>query len=165
MLYHEERRFLMELSNTRGQQTTPFNSLLQLMRRHPLFFFYLMAFALTWLLWLPAVLLHLPVHDLRNIPGIALGVTGSAFLMTALTEGKAGVLRLLRSFVLWRVGWRWYSFAILGIPTIEVFLGFVLPGGQDALRAFAPTSLLLYPGAYDFRFYFGPFWEEAGWRG
>jgi membrane protease YdiL (CAAX protease family) len=155
----------MELSHPRGQQTTPLNSLLQHMQRHPLVFFYLMAFALTWLLWLPAVLLHLPVHDLRNIPGTALGVTGSAFLMTALTEGKAGVLRLLRSFVLWRVGVPWYVFAILGIPIIEVLVGWLLPGGQDALRAFAPTSLLLYPAAYAFRFPFGPFWEEAGWRG
>jgi uncharacterized protein len=155
----------MELSNTQGQQTTSFNSLLHLLRRHPLFFFYLMAYTITWVLWLPAVLWHLPVHDLRNIAGVALGVTGSALLMTALTEGKAGVLRLLRRFVLWRVGLQWYAFAILGIPLIEVVLGFVLPGGQDALRAFAPTSLLLYPGAYAFRFYFGPFWEEAGWRG
>lgn len=85
--------------------------------------------------------------------------------MTALTQGKAGVLRLLHRSIQWRANWRWYAFAILGIPLIEVLIGFALPGGQDALRAFSPASLLLYPAAYASHFYFGPFWEEAGWRG
>jgi uncharacterized protein len=118
------------------------------------------------------MLLHLPMTSelshtptIYLLPGIALGVTGSAFLMTALTQGKAGVLRLLQRFVLWRVGWQWYAFAILGIPLIEVLIGFVLPGGQDALRAFSPAALLLYPIAYVSHFYFGPLFEEAGWRG
>jgi uncharacterized protein len=146
--------------------------LVQTMRSHPVVSFFLLAYALTWGLWLPVLLLHLPTisqlsHTPTNyiLPGIALGVTGSAFLMTALTQGKAGVLRLLRRFVLWRVGLQWYAFAILGIPLIEVLIGFALPGGQDALHAFSPASLLLYPAAYASHFYFGPLWEEAGWRG
>jgi uncharacterized protein len=155
----------MERSYTRGQQTAPFHSLSQLLRRHPLIVFFLLAYMVTWLLWLPAMLLHLPVHDLRNIPGPALGVTGLAFLMAALSNGKAGVLDMLRRFVLWRVGVPWYAFAILGLPIIQVLVGFVLPGGQGALSAFSPASLLLYPAAYAFRFPFGPLWEEAGWRG
>ena len=38
----------MELSNTRGQATSPSNRLVQMMRRHPLVFFFLMAFSFTW---------------------------------------------------------------------------------------------------------------------
>jgi membrane protease YdiL (CAAX protease family) len=146
--------------------------LVQTMRRHPLVSFFLLAYAVSWALWLPMLLLHLPEQDpsrhtptIYLLPGIALGVTGSAFLMTAVTQGKAGVLRLLRRFVLWRVGWQWYAVAILAIPLTEVLIGLVLPGGQDALRAFAPAALLLYPVAYLSHFYFGPLFEEAGWRG
>jgi membrane protease YdiL (CAAX protease family) len=146
--------------------------LVQTMRRHPVVSFFLLTYAVSWSLWIPMLLLHLPMTSelshtptIYLLPGIALGVTGSAFLMTALTQGKAGVLRLLQRFVLWRVGWQWYAFAILGIPLIEVLIGFVLPGGQDALHAFSPAALLLYPVAYISHFYFGPLFEEAGWRG
>lgn len=149
-----------------------FGGLVQTMRRHPLLSFYILTYAVTWGLWIPAELLHLPrISELllmpRNyiLPGVVFGVTGSAFLMTALTQGKAGVLRLLRRYLLWRVSWQWYAFAILGIPLIEVLLGFVLSGGQDILHALSPPALLFYPGAYASRFYFGPLWEEAGWRG
>ncbi len=37
----------MELLNTRGQSTAPSNSLVQMMRRHPLVFYFLMAFGFT----------------------------------------------------------------------------------------------------------------------
>jgi CAAX protease family protein len=144
----------------------------QTMRRYPVVSFFLLAYAVSWALWLPTLLFHLPVFDpsshaptLYILPGIVFGPTGSAFLMTAVTQGKAGVKHFLRRFVLWRVGWQWYAVAILMIPLTEVLIGLVLPGGQDALRAFAPAALLLYPAAYLSHFYFGPLFEEAGWRG
>jgi membrane protease YdiL (CAAX protease family) len=78
---------------------------------------------------------------------------------------KTRCARLLQRYVLWRVGWQWYAVAILAIPLTEVLIGLVLPGGQDALRAFSPAALLLYPLAYLSHFYFGPLFEEGGWRG
>jgi hypothetical protein len=121
--------------------------LVQTMRRHPVVSFFLLTYAVSWSLWIPMLLLHLPMTSelshtptIYLLPGIALGVTGSAFLMTALTQGKAGVLRLLQRFVLWRVGWQWYAFAILGIPLIEVLIGFVLPGGSGCLARIFPCS-------------------------
>jgi uncharacterized protein len=162
----------MSTSSSSSPLLTLSGGLVQTMRRHPVVSFFLLAYAVSWGLWLPVLLLHLPTTSeishtptIYILPGIALGVTGSAFLMTALTQGKAGVLRLLHRFVLWRVGLQWYGVAILGIPLTEVLIGFVLPGGQDALRVFSPASLLLYPAAYASHFYFGPLWEEAGWRG
>jgi uncharacterized protein len=146
--------------------------LVQTMRRHPLVSFFLLAYAVSWALWLPVLLFHLPTSSeishtptIYILPGIAFGVTGSAFLMTALTQGNAGVRRLLQRFVLWRVGWQWYAVAILAIPLTEVLITLVLPGGQDALRALSPAALLLYAAAYFSHFYFGPLFEEAGWRG
>ena len=35
----------------------------------------------------------------------------------------------------------------------------------DALRALTPSALAAYPGAYAAHFFFGPLFEESGWRG
>ena len=146
--------------------------IVQTMRKHPLVSFFVLAYAITWALWLPLVFLQLPTFDnathapnLYFLPGVVLGVTGSAFLMTAITQGKAGVLRLLRRYIMWRSSWWWYAVAILMIPVTLVLIGFAFPGGQGALQAFYPASLLLYPLAYASHFYFGPLFEEVGWRG
>jgi uncharacterized protein len=60
------------------------------------------------------LLWHLPMTSERShtptlaiLPGFALGVIGSAFLMTALTQGQAGVRRLWQRLVWWQVGWPW----------------------------------------------------------
>jgi len=47
---------------------------------------------------------------------------------TAATSGSAGVLRLLRSYMRWRVGISWYLVALLGIPALVLLSFFVLPG-------------------------------------
>jgi uncharacterized protein len=162
----------MRTSSSSAPLVTRPGGLVQTMRRHPVVSFFILTYAVSWGLWLPMLLWHLPLTSERShtptlyiLPGIALGVTGSAFLMTALTQGKAGVLRLWHRFVLWRVGLQWYAMAILGMPLIEVLIGLVLPGGQDALGALSPAALRWYPAAYVSHFYFGPLWEEAGWRG
>ena len=73
--------------------------------------------------------------------------------------------RLLRRYVLWRVGFRWYVFVLLVIPAIEVLGAIVVPG---ALASFNLTlSLVLtYPVAFVTTFVLGgPLGEEPGWRG
>ena len=97
---------------------TPHRSLLG---RHPLVFFFLIAFAATWLLEIPLALsqtgtgllpfsLPLPAVALTIAAATFVGPTVAAFIMTGITEGRAGVRRLLRRYVLWRVGLRWYVF-------------------------------------------------------
>jgi membrane protease YdiL (CAAX protease family) len=135
----------------------------QTLRRHPLVSFFFLAYAITWVLWLPVLLLNLP--KIYTMVGGMFGVTGSAFLMVSMAQGKTGVLRLLRRFVLWRVGWQWFAFAILGLPLIGMLVGSFLSGGQGTLATLSPGSLLVYPAAYISHFFFGPLWEEAGWRG
>jgi membrane protease YdiL (CAAX protease family) len=101
----------------------------------------------------------------------------SAFIMTGITEGREGVGRLLRRIVLWRVGFRWYLFAFLGIPAIMVlsviFLSGVMASFQGlaieiflpflGLAPLSPLSLLVL-FVYIF-FLGGPLGEEPGWRG
>ena len=73
-----------------------------LLRARPLLWFFVLAYAVTWVLWIPLVLggvsafsatTHAP--SLYALPGVAVGVTGTAFFMTAVTDGRAGVRRLL----------------------------------------------------------------------
>lgn len=141
-------------------------------RRRPLLCFFVLAYGVSWLLWLPAMVQGAPtftepygVPTLWILPGIALGTTGVAFLMTRLTQGRAGVRRLLHRYAIWRVGLHWFLFAVLALPVLKVLTGYLLPEGEGALRAFLPGSLALYPVAYLSHFVFGPLWEEAAWRG
>jgi len=72
-----------------------------LLARHPLVSFFVMAYALSWLVWTPWVLGEdgaglLPINisgatsGLLNAAAIFAGPTLSAFIMTATTEGRAG---------------------------------------------------------------------------
>jgi uncharacterized protein len=62
------------------------------------------------------------------------------------------------------VGLQWYAVAVLLIPLIEVLVAAAL-GSPNALGALSPAALLLYPAAYAAHFFFGPLFEESGWRG
>lgn len=156
----------MELSNTRGQATAPSNSLSRLMRQHSLFFFYLMAFAFTWGYELPFLLLHLPWTLVTGTPVSFVGPTAAAFIMTAITEGRAGVGRLLRRYVQWRASLWLYLFVLLVVPAL-LLLGFVaLPGALAAFRAPALSFVGVYLLSYvQILVLAGPLGEEPGWRG
>jgi hypothetical protein len=126
----------MELSNTRGPSTGPSNRLPQVLRRHPLVFYFLLAFGFTWAYELLVLrVLHPPslLWSLLLTFVWTLGPTLAAFLMTAVTQGRAGILHLLRRYVLWRVSIPWYLFVLLGVPALLLILVLLLPG---ALAAF-----------------------------
>jgi uncharacterized protein len=97
-----------------------------LLRRYPLISYFLIALGISW-----AVVIVVVVFGLRTnfmtIVAITAGPALSAFIMTAVTEGKAGVGRLLRRLVLWRVPFVWYLFAFLGIPAILILGTVFLP--------------------------------------
>src|SRR5947209_2346781 len=122
------------------------------MQRHALVCYFLMAYGFSWIAWVPYVLSQdglglLPVHltQLGVLPGAYLGPLLSGFLMTAALEGKPGVGRLLRRFVLWRVGWQWYPLIVCGIP-IVIMAGFLaLPGAEKALHISFPQLVLFFP--------------------
>lgn len=81
-------------------------------------------------------------------------------------DRREGVGRFLRRFVLWRVGFRWYLFAFVGIPVIAVLSVVVIPGvlgSFQGLGALAPLSLL---GIFVYVLFLGgALGEEPGWRG
>lgn len=133
--------------------------------RYPMTLFFVLAFVLTWgyfwLIWAP---LGLPASL------IALGGFGpsvAAFLVLAITSGKPGVLRLLRSMVQWRAGVQWYLLILLVIPILNLLAFLVIPGNLSDFVA--PTSRLVrvYLSEIVFSVTIGvaPLWEEVGWRG
>src|SRR4051812_38262973 len=148
-----------------------------LLARHPLVFFFLIAYAGAWLLEVPIALSEtgtglLPFTIPRPLLALAIaaatfvGPTLSAFIMTGITQGRIGIRRLLRRYVLWRVAFLWYLLVLLVIPAIELLGAIVVPG---ALASFQPLTLslvLAYPVAFVSTFILGgPLGEEPGWRG
>jgi CAAX amino terminal protease family. len=148
-----------------------------LIRRYPLISYFVIAYAGTWLVWALFVLSRegsglLPFHSPSSFLvmigiGTFSGPTVSAFVVTAVTEGREGVVRLLGRIVQWRVGLAWYAFTFVGLPAIETLGTIAIPG---ALASFTPIDLLpelmsaavffVYPGLLA-----GPLGEEIGWRG
>jgi len=136
-----------------------------LLARHPLVFFFLLSFVFTFgYLWLIVVPLNLPD------PLKALATAGppiSAFLILAITSGKPGVLRLLRSYVHWRVGVRWYLVTLIGVQVLMLVAYVVVPGALDdfVARDWSFVPFYLSEAAFTLFLAGGPLLEEGGWRG
>jgi membrane protease YdiL (CAAX protease family) len=148
------------------------------MARRPLLAFFLIAFVPLWLALLPFVLarngLGLLPYTISDtafivlfIGSTLLGPTGGAFLVTAATEGRPGVRRLLRRYVQWRTGIGWYALALFGylaayIAAASIWLGAaplntLITGWQQIFTGYLPLvlAMILFPALI----------EEPGWRG
>lgn len=92
---------------------------------NPLAAYFLLAFVLMWLFAVPLALSRshgsavLPI-DFTDTVGNVLyllatfsGPTVAALIVTGATEGLAGVLRLLKRCIQWRVAPQWYLVALL----------------------------------------------------
>jgi membrane protease YdiL (CAAX protease family) len=144
-----------------------------LLVRHPLISYFIITFVFSWLLLLPGPLTYYGILSvsprLLGYFGIAslLGPALAGFIMSAATVGAAGVGDLLRRMVLWRVGIRWYLFAILGIPSVMVLATLVLhPGALGSLDLSAQPFALPYLIAFvSMALIGGPLFEEPGRTG
>ena len=139
--------------------------LVSLIRRHPLISFFVLAYALSW--WPIAFY----AAGLSPSTIISFGPFLAALVVLAATQGKTGVVGLLRRIVRWRVGLRWYAVALL-LPVVVTAAAAalnVLLLGAKASSSVAELGgltglfstfalLLLIPGL-------GGTWEEPGWRG
>jgi membrane protease YdiL (CAAX protease family) len=139
---------------------------------HPLVSFFLIAFAFSWLMFLLGPLTYFGVLDLEpQLVGLVailglLGPSVAGFIVTGATEGGAGVRRLLGRCVLWRVGIRWYLFALVVLPLVMVLGTLARPGALTSFDASALPFSLAYLGAFVLMLATGgPLFEEPGWRG
>ena len=155
------------------------SALQRALNRYPLTAFFALAYAGSWIVWLPMLLagnnLLLPASAIS--PGLRFlllilapfaGPTLAAFIMTAATGGKAGVRALLGRYVQWRFGPPWYFIALAGPPTLlmlsvaAVYGATALPplgeqGMQIGLAYLVTLVVNLFIG--------GILGEEPGWRG
>src|SRR5437763_1201637 len=151
--------------------------------RRPLVAYFVLAYALTWVLLLPFVLSRgggvevIPLTTPADGGGLAyllvfvgsLGPALAAMIVSAASDGWAGVRSLLRRMVLVKVGIRWYLVALL-LPLVAYVLPLLFLGGS----AFV-SSLLSAQGAIILLLYLllsiagmviaAPLGEELGWRG
>jgi uncharacterized protein len=82
------------------------------------------------------------------------------------TEGREGIRSLLRRYVLWRVGLRWYLVVLLGPPAIILLATIVLPGALASFKTLAPLDPLPLLVSFPLVLIFGgALFEEGGWRG
>ena len=162
----------MTAANVPVQPASPHRGVLT---RHPLVSFFVMAFAFSWIVWSPWYLseegVGLLPYPVSAFPWLALGIflgpTLAAFIMTGATEGRAGIRRLLRRCVLWRVRLRWYLFAFIGVPLVMT-LGtiIVVPGGLASFQSLGLGYVLTYLVTFvSVSILGGPLFEEIGWRG
>jgi membrane protease YdiL (CAAX protease family) len=118
---------------------------------------------LSWLTW------PLYLTGLSPSPILGCGPFLAAVVVLALTEGRTGVLDLLRRMVRWRVSPVWYAVALLlpaALPAPATWINVLLGAEPPTSTAWAawpgllPTYLLLLliRGI-------GGAWEEPGWRG
>lgn len=134
-------------------------------RRFPIASFYVLTFAIPWLIWIPAT------PFLQDPSNISLGVVLAAYLglytptimalvLTRIEHGTHGMGALLRQFWTWRVAKRWYAFALLsplavGLAAMGVY---ALAGGTVPAIKFNVLALV-------FLVIGGPLAEQMGWRG
>ena len=138
----------------------------------PLYF--LGAYALTWVFWVPAALasrqeIGLPVPPAALLVLGGLGPMLAALGVTAWEAGRPGVRALLAAALRWRVRPIWYVVAVPGMALLELAvvplhlaLGRTWPASADDTLALLPSLPLLFlfvallGGGLD---------EELSWRG
>ena len=136
-------------------------------RRHPLVTFFLLAFGLAWVVWVPRAA-GAPLDTVGQAwtwaPAIA------ALLAAALTGGRDAVRELGSRLVRWRVGWQWYLVIILGPAVFSLMVAgiYVVLGGswaEAAPPALLEGSLLFLPLFLLILTLTDGLGEELAWRG
>jgi membrane protease YdiL (CAAX protease family) len=154
---------------------TSIPNVVTMIRRHPLLSFFLLANVLSWLAWTPYILSEnglgvwsyrfpeiLGSGQIGLLPGLYLGPIGSAFAVTALADGRAGLRRWVARMWRWRVDWRWYGYTLLGVPAVMLAAGAVFSGGD--VRAPSVMAMAVYAPALVMQLVTTGLGEEPGWR-
>jgi uncharacterized protein len=141
---------------------------MSLVRRHPLMTFFILTYALAWILWLPLVVLQ---DTIPAAPGLVLVLLGSnvpsllAIVLTALLLGRGALRKLLGRLLIWRVDPRWYLVVVLlpvalsgGMVALNAFVGGpAISVGVSLLTVVITLAFFIFPGS--------ALGEEIGWRG
>lgn len=145
-------------------------------RRHPLVWFFSLAYLLSWCAWTPYVLSenglgawHFAFPGagsasqlLGVLPGAYLGPILSAFLVTAAVGGRRGLRAWRGRMTKVKVGWRWYVAALVSVPAALTVASVALAGRGPVMPSVTVLAAFL-PGLCVQVFTTG-LAEEPGWR-
>ena len=142
------------------------------MKKYPVFWFYVLAFAISWLGWLPMVAAsrgvslfqHPAFQVLLILP--AVGPTLAAVIIQRVLVGKAGTVSWFRSLWRWKVGVLWLVAAITLPAILHLAASFAawtfgLPFSSETA---GEKTVGLALSAFVIALISNP-WEEVGWRG
>ena len=130
------------------------NSIITLIKRYPLASYFILAYAFAW-----SLVLLTRVSMLFGFLAL-FSPAAAAIIVTAGTDGRAGIRALFQRVAIWQVGLRWYAVA-LGLPAVLSLgvVGLSLALGAPAEVRFSelsPLTVILF---------FLVIGEELGWRG
>ncbi len=142
------------------------------MKKYPVLWFYILAFAISWLGWLPMVMASQGItpfaHPLFQFLLIlpAIGPTLAAVLVTAASDGKVSVNLLFKPLLQWRVGAIWLVIAIIA-PALLLLAGKIVTQalGLAATAELQGNNMVGMAIATLVMSLFSNTWEEVGWRG
>ena len=145
------------------------------LKRNTLPIYFVLAYAISWAVWIPIGLAargwvswHAP-YALYYVGSF--GPMASALIVTAATEGRQGLYRLLGKLLKWRVGFGYYVFAVLapiGLFAVAVLVHRVVMGAWSDLRLLGEADYVPYlgpPGVLGLWLLTYGLGEETGWRG
>jgi len=142
-----------------------------MLRRHPLIAFFVLAYALAWIIESPLVFLRDTITA-SDPPGVFLVMLASnvpsvvAIVLTAIVLGRGALRKLLARLLIWRVNPLWYLGVVLGPVALvggTIALNTLL--GRPALSLGIPSLLGLVIMLAFFIFPGSALGEEIGWRG
>ncbi len=142
------------------------------MKKHPVLWFYVLAFAISWLGWLPVVAgsrgifpFNSPVFQfLLILP--AIGPALAAMIVTWASDRKAGISPLLKPLLQWRVGVIWLGIAVV-TPALLLVVGKMVThalGLVATSESQGDNIIAIAFSAFVMSLFSNP-WEEVGWRG
>jgi membrane protease YdiL (CAAX protease family) len=139
------------------------------MKRHPLLWFFILTFVITWGLaafyFAANAIFDNPLGEMSiSNPLFILAVWGpniAAFIIVGITDGVRGIVRLLKKFIPKRTHVFWYVIVIFLFPLAGIMINMVTETQimiTEMPRNEAITLLLAILVS-------GPIGEELGWRG
>ncbi len=142
------------------------------MRKYPIAWFYILAFGISWLGMISAVLasrgiapFYRPYFLFLSI-FYAIGPALAAAIVAQVTHGKTGIGDLFKGLIRWRVGLIWYIIAVFG-PVVLITVAQVVTKSLGltvtiAVPPISPSPYIILSFAVNS---LANTCEEIGWRG
>lgn len=136
----------------------------RLVDRHPVATFFALTLGISWVIWIPALMvLSGEAQFLAILPGGFGPLLAGAIMVRA---GGGSLRAWVRDMAVWRVPARWYALAF-GFPVASAAVvgAYAWTLGVEFDPALLPRRFAFYLGAVAFTMVLGGGQEEPGWRG